>query len=187
MKKLLFLLFVLFLFSCEIYVEPSNSQLNINGEWKIVNISATYSEDLIIVNDNFYAISPFTVILTSDNKWLLQNDTTNIRACYFFKEGYQWEFDYNQLIIRTDKGNLIGWYYVGFMNEYYNSNYFMLDDKATGASVAGVWEFLPENGSGSFPANILYITVPEIEFNIDGPERSFDRLISQNITLTLMK
>jgi hypothetical protein len=63
----------------------------------------------------------------------------------------------------------------------------MLDDKATSASVAGVWEFLPKNGPGSFPANVLYITVPEIEFSIDGPERSFDRLISQNIALTLMK
>lgn len=190
MKKILsFLLLVslLFLFGCEAYIQESNPQLNINGRWKIVDISAIYSEDIIIANDDFYAISPFTVILTSDDRWLLRNDTTNIHACYFFKEGYQWEFDYNQLIIKTDRGKLIGWYYVGFMGGYYNPNYFMLDDKATGTSIAGVWQFLPENGQGSFPANVLYITVPEIEFSIEGPDRSFDRLINQNITLTLMR
>lgn len=187
MKKLLFLLLTLFLFGCEMYIEPSNPQLNINGKWRIIDITATYSENLVVVNDNFYAISPFSVVSTTNNQWLIRNDTTNINACYFYKKGYQWEFDYNQLLILNDRGGIIGWYYVGFMNSYYNPNYFTLTDKASSAPIGGLWEYLPENGNGSFPANVLYITVPEIDFNLDGPERSYDRLITQSITLTLMR
>jgi hypothetical protein len=187
MKKLLFLLLIPLLFGCEMYMEPTNPQLNLNGEWKIVDIIDTYSENLQIVNDDFYAVSPFVVKSINNGQWIIQNDTTDIHPCYFYKKGYVWEFDYNQLILKNDRGEKNGIYYVGFFNNVYNSNYFKLDDKITGVEMGGVWQFATNFTYGSFPSNVLYITVPEIEFSIDGSERSYDRLINQNITITLMR
>lgn len=186
MKKLLFFLsLILILLGCEpIYLQPSNPQLNINREWKIVDIIPTYSEDLTVVNDNYYAISPFDVISINNDQWLIRNDTTNIHACYFFKKGYIWEFDYNQLIIKDDKGRIIGWYYVNFG---YN-NYLYLTDKLTETQIAGYYLlYLPTEPYGAMPAPVMWITVPELNFNLEGSGRSFDRLISQNITLVFMR
>lgn len=187
MRSLLIIILSLFLFGCEIYEEPSNPQLNINGNWKIVDIIVTYSENLSIINDNFYAISPFIVVSVTNDNWLLRNDTTNIQPCYFYKKGYIWEFDYNLLLLKNNNGELLNQYYVGFINSYYNPNYFKLTEKTTNMPIGGIWTFEPKYGNGSFPSSVLYITVPEIEFSIDGPERSYDRMISQNITLLLMR
>lgn len=185
-KLLLFLLLLPLLFGCEMYLEEGSSQLNLNGRWKIVDITPTYSEDIRVVNGDFYAVSPFIVASTHNEHLLIQNDTTNIQGCYFYKNGYIWEFDYNQLIIMTNTGKVTGWYYIGYFGGNYNYNYFNLTDKYTGMKMGGVWQFAT-NVVGAFPSNVLYITVPEIEFSIDGPERTYDRLITQSITIMLMR
>lgn len=188
MKKLLLLLLLTPLFfGCELYIDDGNIQNNINGNWKIVNIIPVYSEDITIVNDDFYAISPFNVVNVENTQWLLRNDTTNIEYCYFYKIGYQWEFDYNYLMIKDDKGKNLGKYYIGFVYSYYTPSYFQLTSKTTGRPIAGEWLFKAEYATGTMPSNIMYITVPELEFSVDGSERSYDRLITQSITLTLMR
>lgn len=184
-RKIIFFILLIPLFlSCQVYIEPTNVQFNINGEWKIIDITPTYSEDVLVINDEFYAISPFNVISITDNSWIIRNDTTNIQACYFFKIGYVWEFDYNQLIIKDNAGQRLGWYYVG----YINGNYLQLVDKETMTHIGGVYIMnFPTYPYGVSPSTMIYITVPELNFNLDGPERSFNRLINQNITLTLVR
>lgn len=166
------------------YLEESTTQLNVNGEWKIVDITVTYSEDLIVVNDDYYAVAPFDVVLIDNGQWLIRNDTTDILPCYFYKKGYIWEFDYNNLIIKNDRGRILGWYYIGYWYGYY----IKLTDKATMINIAGEYlMYFPEVPYGATPGTVMYITVPELNFSLDGPERSYDRLINQNITLTFMR
>lgn len=187
MKKLFLLFLLSFLLSgCELYVQDTNPQLNINGGWTIIDIIDYYSEDIVTVDQDFFAISPFDVISTNNNQWLIRNDTTNIEPCYFYKIGYRWEFDYNNLYIKNNRGQFLGSYYIGFIGEY-APNYFILDSKTNGSQIGGVWEFVPNYTIGSYPANTLFIRVPEFKFSLDGPERSFDRFISQEIILVLMK
>lgn len=186
MKKLLFLLLTLILFGCEMYTEESNPQLNLNGPWRIINIQADYSDNVTVINGDFYAISPLVVISTSTDGWLVQNDTTGVEACKFYKNGYVWEFDYNQLIIKNDKDEIVGWYYFSLKSQFYSPGDFLLTNKNSGTSVGGKWHFSCE-ASGSIPANDLWITVPEIEFNLGGPERSQERFVTQKITLHLTR
>ncbi len=187
MKKICFIfLFSLLFYGCEYYVQETNPQLNINGGWTIIDIIEYYSEDILTVNQDFFAISPFDVISINNNHWLIRNDTTGIEPCYFYKIGYRWEFDYNNLYIKNDRGKFLGSYYVGFIGQY-APNYFILNSKINGNQMGGVWEFIPNYTIGTYPANSLFIKVPEFKFNLDGPERSFDRLISQEIILVLMK
>lgn len=176
-----------FFIGCQYYEEVTNPQLNLNGEWRIIDIISAYSENLEVLNDDFYAISPFKVVSVNENNWLIQNDTTNIHYCYFYKEGYVWEFDYNNLILKNDRGKVLGRYYIGYFGGGYNPNYFKLTDKISGIEIGGVWQFTYELTYGSFPANVLYMVPPEIEFSIDGHERAYDRLITQNIIITLMR
>ena len=181
----LFIILLLpFFFGCQEYIEPTNTQFNINGEWKIINITTTYSENVQVVNDDFYAISPFDVISITDELWLIKNDTTNIPTCYFFKIGYIWEFDYNQLIIKNNQSQILDWYYVGYLNR----NFFQLVDKKTMIHIGGSYIInFPTRPYGVTPSTMIYVTVPEFEFSLDGPERSFNRLINQRITLTLVR
>ena len=104
MKQLLFLFFIPFLWGCQKYEEISNTQLNVNGEWRIVSIIPTYQSTITnsiqISNSDFYALSPFVVVSNNvtNNTMVIKNDTTNIKPCFFYKNGYVWEFDYNNLI-----------------------------------------------------------------------------------------
>ncbi len=185
MKKILFfILLIPLLFGCEIYTERTNPQYTINGNWTIVDIIPTYSEDLKVINDNYYAIAPFDVISINNNQWLIKNDTTGILPCYFYKKGYIWEFDYNNLIIKNDRNKILGQYYINFWYGYHIS----LIDKSTMANISGEFIlFFPQIPYGATPESVMYIRVPEYNFNLDGPERRYDRLIKQNITLTFMR
>lgn len=187
MKKLLILLALIpFLFGCEVYEDYSNPQLNINGDWRIINVQSDYSDGVRILNADFFAVSPLVVVETTDDGWVVRNDTTGIHPCYFYKTGYHWEFDYNELIIKNDRDQIIGEYYVSFGNTYYNPGDFTLEDKQTGQFIAGNFH-ITFNANGAMPASDLWITVPEIEFNISGAERSMDRFITQEITLLLTR
>lgn len=42
MKKLLFLLLTVILFSCQIYTDTSNPALNLNGRWQLSDINGSY-------------------------------------------------------------------------------------------------------------------------------------------------
>ena len=72
MKQLLFLFFIPFLWGCQKYEEISNTQLNVNGEWRIVSVTPTYESTITnsiqVSNSDFYALSPFVVV---------SNNTTN--------------------------------------------------------------------------------------------------------------
>jgi hypothetical protein len=187
MKKFLFfLLLVPFLFGCETYEDYSNPQLNINGSWRIINVQADYSDDVKVENGDYFAVSPLIVLSSGNNGWLVQNDTTDISPCYFYKNGYRWDFDYNNLILKNDRGQIIAKYYVSFGNTFYNPGDFTLTDQYTNQPIGGVFH-MTFNANGVMPASDLWITVPVIEFNLSGPERSMDRFISQEITLKLTR
>lgn len=188
MKKLaLLLLLVPFIFGCQpYYVQPSEPYLNINGKWKIIDILPTYSEGVQIVDPDFFAVSPFVVTSTSNDGWIIQHDTTNIESCYFYKTGYRWEFETNLLILKDDGGKIIGEYYVNYGNIFYNKQDFFLTEKYTGINIGGKFH-LSYNANGSNRANDLWITVPELNINVTGPERSMERVITQSITLFLTR
>ena len=187
MKKLFFLLLTLILFGCEMYTEESNPQLNINSVWKISTITPTFSGgNTTVINNDYFAQSPFIILYTNNGEMLIQNDIRNIQPCFLYKCGYVWEFQYNELLIKDSKGNILREYYVGMRDRYYNPSDFTLIDKITNQSIAGNWHF-HQLANGSMPANDLDITVPDIYFNIESSERSFDRLICQSITLHLTR
>lgn len=187
MKKLIFL-FIPLLWSCQKYVQPSNPQLNVNGEWRIVSVLSTYestvASSIQVVNSDFYALSPFKVVTFDSTAGLMRitNDTTNIRPCFFYKTGYVWEFDYNNLILKNSSGNILKSYHVWFGDPYYNPNDFKITDILTGESIPGNWH-LSQNGNGAMPANDLYVDVPEIWFDINGSQRSYVRAINQKLTV----
>jgi hypothetical protein len=188
MKKILFLL-LLVLVGCQNYEEPSNPQLNLNGEWIISSITPVYSpglDNIKILNTDYFAQSPFYVVSTNGNDMVIENDTTNIRPCFFYKMGYVWEFDNDLLILQNDVGKILREYYIGFMDSFYDPNDFMLTDKQTGEQIPGTWHF-SQNGNGAMPANDLIITVPQIYFSIEGSGRTYDRFISQECILTFTR
>ena len=192
MKQLLFLFFIPFLWGCQKYEEISNTQLNVNGEWRIVSITPTYQSTITnsiqISNSDFYALSPFVVVSNNatNNTMIIRNDTTNLKPCFFYKNGYVWEFDYNNLILKDNMGKILKSYNIWYKDSYYNPNDFSMTDKLTGESIPGNWH-LSRNGNGAMPASDLYIDVPEIWFDIMGSNRTYVRAVNQKLTLRLTR
>ena len=192
MKQLLFLFFIPFLWGCQKYEEISNTQLNVNGEWRIVSVTPTYESTITnsiqVSNSDFYALSPFVVVSnnTTNNTMIIRNDTTNIKPCFFYKNGYVWEFDYNNLILKDNMGKILKSYNIWYKDSYYNPNDFSMTDKLTGESIPGNWH-LSRNGNGAMPASDLYIDVPEIWFDIQGSNRTYVRAVNQKLTLRLTR
>ena len=192
MKQILGLILISTLFGCQKYEQISNPQLNLNGQWRIVNINPTFqttvTNSLQVTNSDFYALSPFIIVSTNttNNTMVIKNDTTNIRPCFFYKNGYVWEFDYNTLILRTNMGKTLKSYNIWYRDSYYNPNDFFMTDNVTGETIPGNWH-VSRNGNGSMPANELYIDVPEIWFDIMSSNRTYVRAINQKITLRLTR
>ena len=191
MKRLLFLLFLPLLMGCEKYLMESDPKLNINGVWKISTITpvlqSTMTTSIKVVNSDFYAQSPFYIVsYNSNNEMLIRNDTSKVKPCFFYKRGYIWEFDYHTLVLKNDVGQILREYKVWFRDTYYNPNDFYLEDKHTGETIPGNWHF-SQNGKGSNRANDMVLTVPEIWFDINGSDRSYQRAVNQSIILNLVR
>lgn len=188
MKRLLFLLFLPFIWGCQKYEQLSNPQLNLNGQWRLVSIIPTFqttlSSSLVLSNSDYYALSPFTIVSIDsiNNKMIIRNDTTKIRPCFFYKNGYVWEFDYNSLVLKDNFGNKLKTYNIWYKSSYYNPNDFFITDEMTGETIPGNWH-ASRNGNGSMPANDLYIDVPEVWFDIMSSNRTYVRAVNQKITL----
>lgn len=190
MKKLLFLFIFIILVGCEIVQFPSQPQLNLNGRWIISDITPTFettvTNEIEIINNDFFALSPFTIESISGGKMIIKNDTININPCFFYKKGYVWEFDNNILIIKNNGGKIMRMYYVWFGNQYYNPNDFKLQDKYTGQYIPGNWHF-KQNGNGSNRSNDLTISIPEIWFDINGSDRKYERCINQKLFVDFIR
>lgn len=186
MRKLIFLLVLPLFWGCDKNVEfVSNPQLNVNGRWIVNNIVPTYEstifKDIQIMNSDYFAVSPLTVISYQDSsKLLVKNDTVGVKPCFFYKKGYVWEFDYNNLILKDNVGKIIGQYYVYYKDAYYSPNDFYLVDKNSGEYISGNWH-INQNGNGSNPSNQLSITVPDISFDVNVCGRKFSRGITQHL------
>ena len=189
MKKLFILLLIPLLWSCQKYAQPSNPQLNLNGNWIIssytLTLNSSVTEVLSIKDDGFLAVSPFQVISKSGSTWLIRNDTTGIRPCFFFKRGYQWEFDNNYLILKNDVGMILNQYRIYFDDPFYGTG-FKLISMTTGETIPGHWDFTA-NGNGAMPASRFTIVVPEIWSDINDVGRSYNRALNQQIILTLSR
>lgn len=189
MKKLIPFLFIPLLFSCQKYVQASNPQLNLNGNWIIADytltLNSSVTEILSIQNTGFLAVSPFQVISKNGTTWLIRNDTTGIRPCFFFKRGYQWEFDNNYLILKNDVGSILCQYRIYFDDPYYGTG-FTIVSMTTGETIPGHWDFTA-NGNGAMPASQFTIVVPEIWSDINDAGRSYNRALDQQILLTMTR
>ena len=174
--------------SCQKYEQMSNPQLNLNGQWRIVSVIPTFQSTVTtsiqVSNSDFYALSPFSIVSLDSirNVMTIKNDTTNIRPCFFYKNGYVWEFDYNNLVLKDNVGRILKSYNVWFRDSYYNPNDFFITDKTTDETIPGNWH-VSRNGNGAMPANDLYIDVPEVWFDINGANRTFVRAVNQKLTL----
>jgi hypothetical protein len=190
MKKISFILICFVFWGCEIVQFQSEPQLNLNGRWFISDITPIYettmTNSIDIIESDYFAISPFIIQSTIGDKMIIQNDTTNIKPCFFYKIGYVWEFDNNILIIKNNYGVIKGMYYIWFGDQFYNPNDFKLQDKINGEHISGNWH-LKQNGNGSNRSNDLIISVPEIWFNINGPIRSYERCINQKLLISFTR
>ena len=189
MKKLLILSLIVSLVSCQKYEEISNPQLNINGRWYIADYTLSFNSTTVqiskIVSDNFVALSPFQVVSKGSDGWLIRNDTSGVKPCFIYKRGYQWEFDYNNLVLKDNLGNILDKYRIYFDDPYYGSG-FKLMSLSTGEYIAGHWDYT-RNGNGAMPSTQFTITVPVIECDINDASRKYSRAVQQHINLTMTR
>lgn len=109
--KNLFYFLLLFVFGCEVYEEPSNPQLNLNGRWDVVDIRVfaqdMYSEPprfnrINVTNDDIASVGSFNMVGSTEDGFLIltqdfENTSLNRR---FDVNNTIWEFDYYDLIVR---------------------------------------------------------------------------------------
>lgn len=189
MKKLLFLLILIpFLFGCEpMYMEPSNPQLNLNGSHKIIQIIPDWSQEVLVMNNSSYTQAPYSIDSIGINGRILAKSGAPMSACFFYKLGYVWEFDYNNLILKDNMGKIIHEYRIASYGQvFYNPYDFQLFDKNTEQPIPGIWHIMPlVKPSGSMPSRDIAITVPPLYFSFESSLRSFDRFVYQGITIIL--
>ena len=113
MKKLLIIpLFVLF--GCQIYEQPSNPQLNLNGRWDVVKVrvvidKVNYGSRITVLTEDSASVNSFYVKkILNDNTLLLSQDFkgTSIDKRFILNRT-TWDFQYNQLRIYEDNRKLV--------------------------------------------------------------------------------
>lgn len=185
MKKLLYLL-VFILFGCEVYEEPSNPQLNLNGRWDVVDVDViidkvNYGSSVIVTNEEQASVSNFIVVGTDENGDLLltQDFEGTIINRRFDEKSTQWEFDYSNLIIKDYlKTETI---YVDFPCTYCTEQT-IIETDYRGEKTRYTFSI---DTYGAMPSNILKLTSQVFYTNILVGGNQYDKAIESHLELTL--
>lgn len=185
MKKL-FYLFVLFLFSCEVYEEPSNPQLNLNGRWDVVDIDVVidkvnYDSDVIVTNDEQASVSNFFVtgIDENGNLILTQDFEGTIINRRFDERSTQWEFDYYDLIVSDHLSTEI--MDIDFPCTYC-TELTRIETDYMGEKT--IYTFSIDT-YGAMPSNVLKLTSQVFYTNILVNGNQYDKAIESHLEITL--
>lgn len=188
MKKSLFVLLILLqsLFSCEVYEQPSNPQLNLNGRWDVVDINVVidkvnYDSDVVVLDHDRAAVSNFIVTgVTPNNELILSQDFENtVINRRFDITTTKWEFDYNMLLITDDLSN--EQMYVWFPCIYCTEST-VIETDYEGSKTRYTFSL---DTYGAMPSNVLTLTSQVFYTNIMVGGNQYDKAIESHLEIKL--
>lgn len=182
----LFYFFLLLVMGCEVYEEPSNPQLNLNGRWDVVDIDVVitkvnYDSNVIVTSDNQASVSNFFVVGSDENgNLILTQDFENTIINRRFDENTtQWEFDYYDLIVSDHLSTEL--IEIDFPCTYcreltrIETNY--MGEKT-------IYTFSIDT-YGAMPSNVLKLTSQVFYTNILVNGNQYDKAIESHLEITL--
>lgn len=191
MKKLLIIpLFVLF--GCEIYEQPSNPQLNLNGRWNVVKIKVVidkvnFNSHVTVLSENVASVSNFYVKqINNDGTLLLSQDFNGTSVDRRFDiDKTTWDFQYNQLRIYENTKNVVNddYIFVKFPCTYCNKNTVMEWDYM---GYKTRYTFLTDT-YGVMPSNEMVLTSQSFYTSIKLGGNTYDKAIESHLEITFHK
>ena len=191
MKKLLIIpLFVLF--GCEIYEQPSNPQLNLNGRWNVVKIKVVidkvnFNSHVTVLSENVASVSNFYVKqINNDGTLLLSQDFNGTSVDRRFDiDKTTWDFQYNQLRIYENTKNVVknDYIFVEFPCTYCNKNTVMEWDYM---GYKTRYTFLTDT-YGAMPSNEMVLTSQSFYTSIKLGGNTYDKAIESHLEITFHK
>ena len=185
MRKLFYFL-LLFVFGCEVYEQPSNPQLNLNGRWDVVDIDVVidkvnYNSSVIVTNEEQAAVSNFFVTgVNEDGELMLSQDFEGTIINRRFDENTtQWEFDYYDLIVSDHLSNeIIG---IDFPCTYCTERT-VIETDYMGEKTRYTFDI---DTYGAMPSNVLKLTSQVFYTNILIGGNQYDKAIESHLEITL--
>jgi len=185
MKKL-FIIFLFLIFGCEVYEEPSNPQLNLNGRWDVVDIDViidkvNYNSDVIVTNEEQASVSNFFVVGVNENGDLIltQDFEGTIINRRFDESSTQWEFDYHNLIIgdHISTEMMDVWFPCTYCTEQTIIETDYMGEKTRYTFTIDTY--------GAMPSNVLKLTSQVFYTNILIDGNQYDKAIESHLEITL--
>lgn len=191
MKKLLIIPLFL-LFGCEIYEQPSNPQLNLNGRWNVVKIKVVidkvnFNSNVTVLSENVASVSNFYVKqVNNDGTLLLSQDFNGTSVDRRFDiDKTTWDFQYNQLRIYENTKNVVkdNYIFVQFPCTYCRKNTTMEWDYM---GYKTRYTFLTDT-YGAMPSNEMVLTSQSFFTTIKLGGNTYDKAIESHLEITFHK
>lgn len=190
MKKILLLLLVVSLVSCQKYEDFSNPQLNINGRWDVVKVKVVidkvnFNSHVTVLSENIAAVTNFYVKkINNDGTLLLSQDFNSTSVDRRFDiDKTTWDFQYNQLRIYENNKNMVNddYIFVGFPCTYCTKNTIMEWDY-----MGNKTRYTFSNDTyGAMPSNEMILTSQSFYTNIKLGNNTYDKAIESHLEITL--